>query len=133
MPKKHFSKYRILIMSENPDKLMKFYRDVLDLELLEKVDIINDYGYMLKVHGDTLLWIGKHSEVKGYNQDPVRHIFNLYPKESVEHWYKKVKDISGVKILCKPELTPFATKDDPTYVATFLDPEGNCWQFMGPK
>lgn len=124
-----FSKYRILIFSENPDKLMKFYKDILDLKLEKKLDIPNDYGYLFGVNGEMKLWIGKHSEVKGKSKESVRIIHNLFTDE-VQKWYKKVKD-AGVEILCKPELTPFATKDDPIYVSTFLDPEGNCWQFMG--
>ncbi len=128
-----FTKYRLLIFSHNPDKLMPFYRDVLKFKLREKVDIPNDYGYMLEVAGDLWLWIGKHSQIRGKNKDPYRHIFNLYPKDSVKSWYNKIKDIPGVKIICKPQLTPFATKKDPWYVCTFLDPEGNCWQFMGQK
>ncbi|MBU0976498.1 MAG: VOC family protein [Patescibacteria group bacterium] len=124
-----FSKYRILIFSENPDELMKFYRDVLELKLEDKLDIPNDYGYMFEVNGEMKLWIGRHSEVKGKSKEPVRHIINLYTDE-VQKWYKKVK-ASGADILCKPELTPFATRDEPFYVSTFLDPEGNCWQFMG--
>ena len=43
-----FSEYRILIFSENPDKLMKFYRDTLGMKLEKKLDIPNDYGYMFQ-------------------------------------------------------------------------------------
>lgn len=124
-----FSKYRILIFSQNPDKLAKFYRDVLKLELETKLDIPNDYGYMFHIAGEMKLWIGKHSEVKGKSKEPVRIIHNLYTDE-VQKWYEKVKK-AGCKILCKPQLIPFATKKEPCYVSTFLDPENNCWQFMG--
>lgn len=127
-----FSKYRILIYSENPDELMKFYRDVLELKLANKLDIPNDYGYSFEINGDWKLWIGKHSEVKGKNTQPFRHIFNLYP-ESVTAWYEKIKDKPGVTIVSKPQETPFSTPEDRWYVSTFLDPENNCWQFMGPK
>jgi uncharacterized glyoxalase superfamily protein PhnB len=125
-----FSKYRILIFSENPDELMKFYRDDLKLKLVKKLDIPNDYGYMFEVSGDMLLWLGKHSDVKGKTKEPFRHIFNLYTDE-VQKWYEKLKDVKGVTFILKPSLTPFATKENPVYVCTFLDPENNCWQFMG--
>ncbi len=128
-----FTKYRILIFSPNPDALMKFYRDVLNLKLREKVDIPNDYGYMFEIKDDMWLWIGRHSEVHGKNKDQFRHIFNLYPEGSVLEWYEKIKACPGVEIICQPQLTPFAIKKDPWYVCTFLDPEGNCWQFMGQK
>lgn len=119
-----FSKYRILIYSENPDKLMEFYKDVLELELEEKLDIPNDYGYMFIINGDFKLWIGKHSKIRGKVKESDRHIFNLYTDE-VQKWYEKIKDFKGVTVVLKPSLTPFATKENPFYVCTFLDPEGN--------
>ncbi|HET9947011.1 MAG TPA: VOC family protein [Patescibacteria group bacterium] len=125
-----FSHYRILIYSENPDKLMEFYQDVLELPLDQKLDIPNDYGYKFTVNGEWKVWIGKHSEVKGVAKEPFRHIFNIYV-DSVEKWYEKIKD--KAEIVCKPELAPFATEENQIYVCTFLDPEKNCWQFMGNK
>lgn len=126
------SHYRILIYSENPDKLMQFYRDVLELELEQQLDIPNDYGYRFAINGEFKLWIGKHSEVHGQAKESFRHIFNLYVN-SVTEWYEKIKDKEGVEIVSTPQLTPFATDDNPIYVSTFLDPEKNCWQFMGGK
>lgn len=128
-----FSKYRILIFSQNPDKLMPFYRDVLGFELLEKLDIVGDYGYMLKVSGDLWLWLGKHSEIKGKAKENFRHLFNLYPEEGVEYWFNKIKDNKDVTIVAKPFLAPFSTPEKQTWFCTFLDPEGNCWQFVGAK
>lgn len=124
-----FTAYRILIFSENPDELMKFYRDVLELKIEKKLDIPNDYGYMFDVSGEMKLWIGKHSEVHGKSKEPDRIIHNLFT-DNVQGWYEKVRD-AGINIVLKPELTPFATKDDPVYVCTWDDPEGNRWQFMG--
>ncbi len=124
-----FTAYRILIFSENPDKLMQFYRDILGLELEKKLDIPNDYGYMFQVNKDMKIWIGRHSEVHGSSKEPDRMIHNLFTDE-VQSWYKKVRD-AGMNIVKKPELTPFATKDNPVYVCTWDDPEGNRWQFMG--
>jgi len=125
-----FSHYRILIYSENPDELMKFYRDVLELKLEQTLDIPNDYGYRFNVNNDFKLWIGKHSEIQGPAKEPFRHIFNLYV-DSVSQWYEKIKD--KTEIVSTPQLTPFATDENPVYVSTFLDPEKNCWQFMGGK
>ncbi len=127
-----FSHYRILIFTENPDKLMLFYREVLGLTLENKLDIPNDYGYMFQVNGDWKLWIGRHSGVKGKNQDPFRIMHNLYV-DSVETWFQKIKNNPDVEIISEPELTPFATEENQVYVCTFLDPEKNCWQFMGKK
>ncbi len=129
----NFSKYRILIYSENPDKLFKFYQDVLEFKLEQKLDIPGDYGYMLNVVGDLNIWVGKHSEIHGKAKESFRHLFNLYPKQGVEYWYNKVKDNPEVTIVAKPFLAPFSTPENQVWFCTFLDPEGNCWQFVGKK
>lgn len=131
-----FKSTRTLIWSENPDVLIEFYKNVLELELENKTDIPEkngiaaDYGYMflLTENGDKL-WIGKHSEVKGKSKEPVRIMHNLYTNE-VQKWFEKVK-ATGCEILCEPTKTPFYSEEMPWYVSTFLDPEGNAWQFMG--
>ncbi|HRI05872.1 MAG TPA: VOC family protein [Candidatus Dojkabacteria bacterium] len=131
-----FKGTRILIWSENPDELMKFYRDVLKLEIEEKTDIPEkdgiaaDYGYMFLISDKgEKVWIGRHSEVKGISKEPVRIMHNLY-SDDVQMWYETVRD-AGCKILCEPTKTPFYSDRLPWYVSTFLDPEGNSWQFMG--
>ncbi len=129
----NFSKYRILIFSEDPDKLMPFYQDVLGFTLVEKLDIPGDYGYMFNVVDDLNVWLGRHSEVKGKTKESFRHLFNLYPNEGVEHWYQKIKDLSSVTVVAKPFLAPFSTPENQVWFCSFLDPEGNCWQFVGKK
>lgn len=128
-----FTNYRILIYSETPDKLMKFYTDVLGFKFLDKLNIPGDYGYMLQVVGNLNVWIGKHSEIKGKAKESFRHLFNIYPEEGVEFWYIKIKDNPLVTIVAKPFLAPFSTKENQVWFCTFLDPEGNCWQFVGKK
>lgn len=128
-----FTKYRILIYSETPDELMKFYRDVLEFRLVDQLNIPGDYGYMFQVVGDLNVWIGKHSAIKGIATENFRHLFNLYPTEGVEHWYNKIKDNPSVTIIAKPFLAPFSTPENKVWFCTFLDPEGNCWQFVGNK
>lgn len=126
----------ILIWSENPDELMKFYRDVLELELNGKTDIKEkdgiapDYGYeFIITEKNDKVWIGKHSEISGKSKEPIRIMHNLYT-DDVRKWYEKVKN-AGCEILCPPTKTPFYSSEKPWYVSTFLDPEGNSWQFMG--
>ncbi len=128
-----FSKYRILIYSENPDTLAKFYKDCLGFKEVDKLNIPGDYGYMLNVVGDLNVWIGKHSEIKGKAKENFRHLFNLYPEEGVEYWYNKIQQYPGVTIIAKPFLAPFSTPENQVWFSTFLDPEGNCWQFVGKK
>lgn len=125
-------KYNILIFSENPDQLMRFYRDTLGFKLESELKLDNDYGYMFLIADGYKLWIGKHSEVKGINKEPFRYIHNLYV-DSVEKSYEAIKDKPGVTIVSKPQETPFSKPDNMWYVSTFLDPENNCWQFMGGK
>src|SRR5687768_11299497 len=97
-----FTKYRILIYSENPDKLMEFYRDTLEFNLIDKLNLPGDYGYMFNVVGDLNVWLGKHSEVKGAAKENFRHLFNLYPEEGVQHWHNKIKNKPGVTIVAEP-------------------------------
>lgn len=130
-----FRNTHILIWSENPDQLMKFYRDVLELEFKEKVEIeateesVSDYGYEFQLTPQIGLWIGKHDEISGANKDPLRVMHNLYV-DNVKEWTEKVKT-GGAKVISEPMKTPFHTDEKPWYVSTFQDPEGNTWQFMG--
>jgi len=128
-----FKKYMILIYSENPDKLVKFYEEVLELKQIDKLEYSNDYGYELEIQGDYTLWIGQHSEIHGKAKENFRHIFNLYPEEGVHHWFNKIKDNPQVTVVAEPFLAPFSTPEKPFWFSTFLDPEGNCWQFVGKE
>lgn len=128
-----FTKYKILIYSEDPDKLKDFYAEVLGFKQVEHLDYPDDYGYMMQISGEYQVWIGKHSEVKGKAKENFRHLFNLYPEEGVEYWYNKVKDNPQVTVVAKPFLAPFSKPGDEWWFATILDPEGNCWQFVGKK
>ena len=122
--------HKLLIWSENPDKLHEFYRDVLGLKSGTRLTMKDDYGYDLVCADGTGIWIGKHSEVKGKNKDKFRFILTLYTKDVYE-WYEKLKDRKDIKILAKPFVTPpTREKKVKSYCFTFLDPEGNCLQFM---
>lgn len=118
-----------MIYSQDPDSLIPFYTDVLRFEVVKKFTHPNDYGYKLKMtEDDQFLFIGRHSKVKGKNKDPFRNMYTLYTN-NVKKWYEKIKDVDGITIVVAPEETPIETDD--RYVCTFLDPEGNCWQFLG--
>lgn len=131
----NFSTQYILLWSQNPDEFVKFYTDVLGLELLEKTDIPakdgleKDYGYNLQLNKTNILWIGHHGEVHAKNQDPYRWMINLNTDE-LQKWYEVVKE-AGCEIVQEPIETPFSTPENQVHVCTWLDPEGNCWQFMG--
>lgn len=117
-----FKRFKVTIYSENPDELEKFYSQTLGLELDRKMELENDYGYVFKLGDHLELFIAKHSEIHGQNREVVRHIFDL-KVDSVSEWFLRVKDVPGVQIIADPFQAPCSV------VATFTDPEGNCWQF----
>ncbi|MCA9371388.1 VOC family protein [Candidatus Woesebacteria bacterium] len=124
--------YRILLWSQNPDKLKQFYTDVLGLEEAKHLDISDDYGFLLKLNDTFSIWIGKHSKVTEKNRDPLRHMINFYV-DDVFVWYEKMKDCDDVEIIQEPMVTPPTRESaDKRYVFTMLDPEDNCLQFMNP-
>lgn len=127
-------KYKFFIFSEDPDKLVKFYTEILGFKIIQELKLPKDYGYMVEAEPGYQIWIAKHSEVTGYNKEPFRHILNIYT-ENVEDIYEKVKTVEDIKIIQEPismgEFSPGANIN--RLVFTFLDPEGNCLQFMNPK
>lgn len=118
-----YSRYRISIYSENPDELQKFYKDVLGFTFDRIVNMPNDYGYVFKLMDNFEVFIARHSEVSGKAKEPVRHIFDLKV-------YDVTKRFNEIKALY-PELNVIAAPFQApcSIVATFTDPEGNCWQF----
>ncbi len=123
------SKYKFYLFSEDPDELVKFYRDVMGFPVISELKLDRDYGYMVEVNGDYQIWIAEHSEVKGRNKDSFRHILTFYT-DGIEAYYEKIKAAQGVEIV---EALCSAAKfnpDDKRMMFTFLDPEGNCLQFI---
>ncbi len=125
-----FSKYKYFLFSENPDELAKFYINCLGCTIRKKLEFPKDYGYSLQFNDQYEIWLAKHDQVKGRNQDPYRHMLNLYI-EHIQPVFDKVKQYLGVTVVQEPismsEFAPTETK----FVCTFLDPDGNCLQFMG--
>jgi catechol 2,3-dioxygenase-like lactoylglutathione lyase family enzyme len=124
--------YRVLIWSEDPDKLADFYMNVLGMKQVLKYELPDDYGYALEAGESLALWIGKHGEIHGKAHEPFRHMINLYVA-NVQTCYEEIKDHPDVTIVQEPMITP-PTRDLPEseqkHVCTFLDPDGNCLQFM---
>lgn len=123
--------YKLFIFSEDPDKLIKFYIDVLGFKKTFELKFPRDYGYLVESESGDKIWIAKHSEVKGYNKDPFRHILNMHDK-NIKKIYEKVKVVPGVEIIQEPVcMTKFNPNESPdSLVLTFLDPEGNCLQYV---
>ncbi|MBI2617511.1 VOC family protein [Candidatus Gottesmanbacteria bacterium] len=116
----------VLIWSDNYRKLAKWYQDVLHLNKIEEIHHPNDTGVGFMV-GTVYLWIGKHSKVKGKNQDPHRHMINFVVK-SVSKTYEELK-AKDVVFLASPFKAPTFDK----YFATFTDPDNNILQIIGGK
>ncbi len=125
--------YKYFIFSENPDELVKFYTDILGMNITNKLEYEKDYGYALELHsGGPKIWLAKHSEVKGKNKDKYRIMLNLYV-DSVSEYYERVKDIKDCEIIAEPFAGNEVNPQEKRYVCTISDPEGNLIQFMGEK
>jgi catechol 2,3-dioxygenase-like lactoylglutathione lyase family enzyme len=116
----------ILIWSEDYRKLADWYKEKLDLKILEEIHHPDDTGVGFKV-GHMYFWIGQHSQVKGKNKDPHRHMFN-FVVDSVTQTYKNLKE-KEVLFLAAPFKAPTFDK----YFATFYDLDGNIVQLIGDK
>lgn len=116
----------VLIWSGDYRALADWYKDKLGLTIKNELNHPEDTGVLFQI-GDTQLWIGKHSEVKGKNQDSARHMFNL-DVDSIEEAYNYLKD-KGVEFIVPPFKAP--TMD--YYFATFIDLDNNIVQLIGSK
>ena len=106
------------IWSENLNNLLPFYRDVVGLPVT-----IETPGFVVlgPREGPTLA-LGTHSEVRGRNTDPARHMIGV-KSDDITTDYKRLKD-AGVEFVEVP------TKYDAVWVATLKDPEGNLVQLL---
>ena len=125
------TQYKFFIFSSDPDKLIKFYTDVLDCKIINKLEYALDYGYTIEISPDGMqIWIARHSQVSGKNKDPYRHILNIY-SDNINYYLEKARVYRGVTIVAEPfsmgEIIPGETR----WACTFLDPEDNCIQLMG--
>jgi hypothetical protein len=116
----------VLIWSEDFRALADWYKEKLELEVIEELHHPQDTGVLFKI-GDTKLWIGQHSEVKGKNKDSARHMFNLNV-DSVSEAYDFLKQ-KGVAFVA----TPFKAPTMNRYFATFLDLDKNMVQLIGAE
>jgi predicted enzyme related to lactoylglutathione lyase len=101
------------IWSEDLNNLLPFYRDVLGLEVTTATP-----GFV--VLGG--VWLGTHSEVRGRNADPARHMIGLTSTDLTGDW-KRLKS-AGVEFIEDP--TDYGTMR----IATLKDPEGNLVQLL---
>jgi predicted enzyme related to lactoylglutathione lyase len=113
------------IWSEDLHNLLPFYRDVLGLKVVHE-----SIGFVVLGESQpdaVTLGLGTHSEVRGRNADPARHMIGLESDDLIGDW-ERLRD-AGVEFI-----------EDPTdyggdmSIATLKDPEGNLvqlWQYRG--
>ncbi|MDO8266060.1 MAG: VOC family protein [Candidatus Saccharibacteria bacterium] len=125
------TQYKFFIFSSDPDKLVKFYTDVLGCRIIKKLEYDLDYGYTIEIsEGGMQIWLAKHSEVEGKNKDPFRHIMNIYT-DSIAQYLEKAREYQGVKIVAEPFSMGDIIPGETRWACTILDPEDNCIQLMG--
>jgi len=104
------------IWSEDLNKLLPFYRDVLGLPVRNQTPEF----VVLGEAAAPALGLGTHSEVRGRNADPARHMVGLLTSDVAADW-KRLK-AAGVEFVEDP-------KDyGNLWLATLKDPEGNLVQ-----
>jgi catechol 2,3-dioxygenase-like lactoylglutathione lyase family enzyme len=107
------------IWSEDLNKqLLPFYRDTLGLA----VGVQTEGFVVLGQPGTPVLCLGTHSEVKGKNADPARHMVSLITDDAKAE-FQRLKD-AGVEFVERP------TDYGQFRIATLKDPEGNLVQLL---
>jgi predicted enzyme related to lactoylglutathione lyase len=108
------------IWSEDLNQLLPFYRDMLGLTVRVEIP-----GFVVFGEADRpALALGTHSEVRGPNADPARHMVGLMSDDVTKDW-KRLKD-SGVPFI--EDRTDYGN----FRIATLKDPEGNLVQLLEP-
>ena len=106
------------IWSSDLNNLLPFYRDTIGLKAAFESPGFVVFGEL----GGPTLALGTHSEVKGSNADPARHMIAL-STDDVEAEYQRLQS-KGVQFIEGP------TKFDQVTIATLKDPEGNYVQLF---
>jgi predicted enzyme related to lactoylglutathione lyase len=109
----------VMIGTERPDDLAKFYQGVFD-----RPADMSDGGFHGWQVGETWLSIGEHSEVKGESAQPERVILNLETAE-VKAEFDRIAGLGATVVKEPYEL-------ESMWIATFADPDGNYFQLMSP-
>ena len=108
------------IWSEDLNRLLPFYRDVLGLPVR-----INSPAFVVFGTAEgPALGLGTHSEVRGSTTDPARHMVGLASDDIQADW-KRLQG-AGVKFVEAP------TNYGNLWIATLADPDGNLVQLFQP-
>ncbi len=112
----------LLLSSEEPKKLVDFYRRVLALEPKWQEEEYTGFEA-----GNGALVIGPHSKVHGQSKNPERIIFN-FETTDVKGEFERMKGL-GAKVIAEP----YSMGDGQDFlIATLADPDGNYFQLVSP-
>lgn len=112
----------IIIFSENPGKLVAFYKKILGMEPGWTGGDFTGF----KV-GSGFLTIGPHSDVKGQARDPKRVMF-FFETTDVEGEHKRMLGLGAKEIAA-----PYKPGEEPgMWLSTLADPDGNYFQLATP-
>lgn len=113
----------IILNSGNAKKLGKFYKDNLDLKVVEEgVMGEKDYFYGFKV-GNYSFYIMDHSKIKGKNPEPERTFLN-FEVNDIDSEIKKLDKEKVKKVQDKYHIESYG------WVATYEDSDGNYFQIV---
>lgn len=111
------SSFNINITSEEPERLIAFYRDTVGLPPAEGM------GEGAFVAGGAHLLIDGHSEIHGPAKEPARVLINFF-----------VSDLAAEKSRLEAAGVPFIAEPHREYwgglITTFTDPDGNYLQLI---
>lgn len=110
----------ILLSSEDPKKLVEFYKKVF-----EKKPEMEEEEYSGFLVGSCFLTIGPHDKVNGKNENPERILFN-FETNDVKGEFDRVKG-TGAQVIAEPY-----KMGGNYWIATFADPDGNYFQLLTP-
>lgn len=108
------------IWSEDLNNLLPFYRDVLGVKVFMETP-----GFVLLGAASAespALGLGTHSEVRGPNRDPARHMVG-FATDDILADCQRLKT-AGVEFIDEP------ANDGYLWIATLKDPEGNYVQLF---
>ena len=108
----------IIIWTSNLDRLLKFYRDILELKIHSTRPDFVAFEF-----DNSRLSIGTHSEVSGHSTDKYRIMVNL-GTSNIHQAYLTLSE-QGVTFIRRP-----AQEQWGGWVATFLDPDSNILQLL---
>ena len=108
----------VTIWTDNLERLVSFYRDILGLKMHR------DHGDFVNfVFGSMRLNLGQHDRVTGGTADPFRTMVH-YGVDDIHAEHTRLASL-GVEFIRSPEQEEWGG-----WVATLLDPDGNILQLL---